>query len=103
VGQGTQLIVKGSLEDEVVISGDGTTQLFTVQTGAALELDSITLCRGVSAAERLGGAVFLADLSSLRAIRVRFEDNIAADSGGAIYASPLLRGHREVLLLEQHS
>jgi predicted outer membrane repeat protein len=88
VGKGTQLIVKGNSEEETVISGDGTTQLFTVQTGAALELDSLTLRRGVSAADGLGGAVFLADSSSLKAIRVRFEDNIAADSGGAIYASP---------------
>jgi predicted outer membrane repeat protein len=88
VGQGTQLLVKSTLEDNIIISGDGTIQLFTVQTGAALELDSLTLGRGSSKAGS-GGAVFLADSSSVRATQVRFVDNSAlADSGGAIYASP---------------
>jgi predicted outer membrane repeat protein len=85
VGQGTQLVVNGISEEETVISGDGTTLLFTVQTGAALELDSLTLSRGFISTPG-GGAVFLAEASLLKASRVRFIHNSSGEVGGAVLA-----------------
>jgi predicted outer membrane repeat protein len=87
VGQGTQLSIEGPRENTVMISGDGSIQLFIVKTGAALELDSLTLSKGRSKALASGGGAVFLDVSSFfTASRVRFEENFSAGTGGAILA-----------------
>jgi predicted outer membrane repeat protein len=80
VGNGTRLIVLGiSAADDATVDGDNSTQLFVVQGGAHLMLQTLTLQHGSFD----GPAVVLQEQASLNASNVQFLQN----SGGVVNAA----------------